>query len=268
MSKKESINAINELNVVEQDKVRLIKECYGKEHLNITIKEVIDGDVITGWYIPEMGNSLEELYINAEIKNDRELLDFYFANIESDLLENEFDFQEFILKAENVIKNLYPNVVDLTNEEKLNKVNQIKKDFNLKEIVSYKRYVEFMNKKEDISTAIFLDYLSLEEIKEILKDGVINLSSYNPTPKYTAEHFDFAFELFLKVRVKLKDDELISLLNSCNIDVVNIIVGTTKWYYRFIKNDFVINAMAIVLNQKDLKKINTSCFLQVPVLKV
>ena len=247
MSKKESINAINELNVVEQDKVRLIKECYGKEHLNITIKEVIDGDVITGWYIPEMGNSLEELYINAEIKNDRELLDFYFANIESDLLENEFD---------------------LTNEEKLNKVNQIKKDFNLKEIVSYKRYVEFMNKKEDISTAIFLDYLSLEEIKEILKDGVINLSSYNPTPKYTAEHFDFAFELFLKVRVKLKDDELISLLNSCNIDVVNIIVGTTNWYYRFIKNDFVINAMAIVLNQKDLKKINTSCFLQVPVLKV
>lgn len=247
MSKKESINAINELNVVEQDKVRLIKECYGKDHLNITIKEVIDGDVVTGWYIPEMGNSLEELYINAEIKNDRELLDFYFANIESDLLENEFD---------------------LTNEEKLNKVNQIKKDFNLKEIVSYKRYVELMTKKEDISTAIFLDYLSLEEIKEILKDGVINLSSYNPTPKYTAEHFDFAFELFLKVRVKLKDDELISLLNSCNIDVLNIIVGTTNWYYRFMKNDFVINAIVTILNQKDLKKINTSCFLQVPVLKV
>ncbi len=247
MSKKESINAINELNVVEQDKVRLIKECYGKDHLNITIKEVIDGDVVTGWYIPEMGNSLEELYINAEIKNDRELLDFYFANIESDLLENEFD---------------------LTNEEKLNKVNQIKKDFNLKEIVSYKRYVELMTKKEDISTAIFLDYLSLEEIKEILKDGVINLSSYNPTPKYTAEHFDFAFELFYKIRVKLKDDKLISLLNSCNIDVLNIIIGTTNWYYRFMKNDFVINAIATILNQKDLKKINTSCFLQVTVLKV
>ena len=225
MSKKESIE---ELNVVEQDKVRLIKECYGEEHLNITIKEVIDGKVVTGWFIPEMGMTLEELMSNAEIKNDRELLDFYFANIESDLLENEFDFQEFILKAKGVI----------------------------------------LNKKEDISTAIFLDYLSFEEIKEILNDGVINLSSYNPTPKYTAEHFDFAFELFLKVRVKLKDDELISLLNSCNIDVLNIIVGTTNWYYRFIKNDFVINAMAIVLNQKDLKKINTSCFLQVPVLKV
>lgn len=50
MSKKESIE---ELNVVEQDKVRLIKEFYGKEHLNITIKEVIDGDVVTGWYIPK-----------------------------------------------------------------------------------------------------------------------------------------------------------------------------------------------------------------------
>lgn len=260
MSKKESINAINELNVVEQDKVRLIKECYGKEHLNITIKEVIDGKVVTGWFIPEIGMTLEELMVNAEIKNDRELLDFYFANIESDLLENEFDFQEFILKAENV--------VDLTNEEKLNKVNQIKKDFNLKEIVSYKRYVEFMNKKEDISTAIFLDYLSFEEIKEILKDSVINLSSYNPTPKDTAEHFDFAFELFHKIRVKLKDDKLISLLNSCNIDVLNIIIGTTNWYYRFMKNDFVINAIATILNQKDLKKINTSCFLQVPVLKV
>ena len=244
MSKKESIN---ELNVVEQDKVRLIKECYGKEHLNITIKEVIDGDVVTGWYIPEIGMTLEELMVNAEISNDRELLDFYFANIESDLLENEFD---------------------LTNEEKLNKVNQIKKDFNLKEIVNYKKYVELMTKKEDISTAIFLDYLSFEEIKEILKDSVINLSSYNPTPKDTAEHFDFAFELFHKIRVKLKDDKLISLLNSCNIDVLNIIVGTTNWYYRFMKNDFVINAMAIILNQKDFKKINTSCFLQVPVLKV
>lgn len=265
MSKKESIE---ELNVVEQDKVRLIKECYGENHLNTTIKEVIDGDVVTGWYIPEIGITLEELMVNAEISNDRELLDFYFANIESDLLENEFDFQKFILKAKNVIKNLYPNVVDLTNEEKLNKVNQIKKDFNLKEIVNYKRYVEFMNKKEDISTAIFLDYLNLKEIKKILKDGVINLSSYNPTPKYTAEHFDFAFELFHKIRVELKDDELISLLNSCNIDVLNIIVGTTNWYYRFMKNDFVINAITTILNQKDLKKINTSCFLQVPVLKV
>lgn len=64
------------------------------------------------------------------------------------------------------------------------------------------------------------------------------------------EHFDFAFDLFLKARIKLKNERLINTLNFCDIDVLKIIILKTNWYLKLMKHDFIVTAIAVHLNKK------------------
>ena len=118
-------------------------------------------------------------------------------------------------------------------DDLIKKVKDLRKKYNLKELIDYKKYSVFMDSKVVRSprTHTPIDYITDEELKLINKKGITDLTPYVPTFKDTKKHFDFVQKLYSQLRIKHSNDVLIKELGNSEEGV--ILLFTTNWYERF-----------------------------------
>lgn len=105
----------------------------------------------------------------------------------------------------------------------------------LKEVINYKEYVEFMESKKvrhgKDRTYTLYDFATEEQENEIRRKGITNLSFLDPTPKDIQKHFDFIDITYNYLRQKYpKDEYLKSLANEEDMQIERY---SMNWYTKY-----------------------------------
>ncbi len=104
----------------------------------------------------------------------------------------------------------------------------------LKEVYNREEYLSFMDSKRvrtgEDRTYTVLDFISLEEEKELKEKGINDLSFLDPTPQYIKEHSRFIQKTFKELLNKFPNDEF---LNSLKNEENFIVLSNTNWYEQY-----------------------------------
>lgn len=114
-------------------------------------------------------------------------------------------------------------------------MSKLNLDYEPKPVFNYKEYLEFMESKKvrhgKDRTYTLLDFVTEEQSREDNKNGINNISHYDPTPKDIQEHFDFASKVFRELYEKYPNDEyLYSLANQEDMQEERC---STDWYKKY-----------------------------------
>jgi hypothetical protein len=112
---------------------------------------------------------------------------------------------------------------------------QANPNYELKEVFDYKAYLEYMESKKvrygKDRTYTLLDFVTEEQRQTDKDKGIIDLSSYDPTPKEINEHFKFVSKTLKELLSIYPNDKYLHSLE--NEEKMQTEYCSTDWYKKY-----------------------------------